>query len=194
MDAYVTGQTIKALCEEKRMTQSELAQILSVSDKALSKWETGKGFPDITLLEPLSAALGVCVAQLMNGNTVSNKNKSANMLRTSFYVCPVCGNVITSTGGALVGCCAVTLTPLEAEGNAETDELKITRIENEYFVQIENEMTKSHYISFVSYVTTDRIQTVKLYPEGSASCRFQICGRGYIFYYCNKHGLMKIKI
>lgn len=81
MNAYVTGQTIKMLREKKKMTQAKLAEMLSVSDKAISKWETGKGFPDITLLEPLSEALGVSVAELMNGNTINNKNKSANMLR-----------------------------------------------------------------------------------------------------------------
>ena len=73
MNAYVTGQTIKMLREKKNMTQAKLAEMLSVSDKAISKWETGKGFPDITLLEPLSKALGVSVAELMNGNTINNK-------------------------------------------------------------------------------------------------------------------------
>ena len=193
MNAYVTGQTIKML-REKNMTQAKLAEMLSVSDKAISKWETGKGFPDITLLEPLSKALGVSVAELMNGNTINNKNKSANMLRSSFYVCPVCGNVITSTGNALVSCCGVTLSPLEAEEGEAEDGILIKRIENEHFVQIENPMTKEHYISFVSYVTSDRVQTVKLYPETDASCRFPVCGRGYIFYYCNRHGLMKFRV
>ena len=194
MNAYVTGQTIKMLREKKKMTQAKLAEMLSVSDKAISKWETGKGFPDITLLEPLSKALGVSVAELMNGNTINNKNKSANMLRSSFYVCPVCGNVITSTGNALVSCCGVTLSPLEAEEGEAEDGILIKRIENEHFVQIENPMTKEHYISFVSYVTSDRVQTVKLYPETDASCRFPVCGRGYIFYYCNRHGLMKFRV
>lgn len=194
MNAYVTGQTIKMLREKKNMTQAKLAEMLSVSDKAISKWETGKGFPDITLLEPLSKALGVSVAELMNGNTINNKNKSANMLRSSFYVCPVCGNVITSTGNALVSCCGVTLSPLEAEEGEAEDGILIKRIENEHFVQIENPMTKEHYISFVSYATSDRVQTVKLYPETDASCRFPVCGRGYIFYYCNRHGLMKFRV
>ena len=194
MNAYVTGQTIKMLREKKKMTQAKLAEMLSVSDKAISKWETGKGFPDITLLEPLSEALGVSVAELMNGNTINNKNKSANMLRASFYVCPVCGNVITSTGNALVSCCGVTLSPLETEEGEAEDGILIERIENEHFVQIENPMTKEHYISFVSYVTSDRVQTVKLYPETDASCRFPVCGRGYIFYYCNRHGLMKFRV
>ncbi|MBQ5992068.1 MAG: helix-turn-helix transcriptional regulator, partial [Clostridia bacterium] len=57
MDRYVTGNTIRKLREERRMTQEELASELFVSAKTVSKWETGKGFPDISLLEPLAAAL-----------------------------------------------------------------------------------------------------------------------------------------
>ena len=65
MEAFVTGTTIKKLREEKRITQGELAQMIGVSDKAVSKWETGRGLPDISLLEPLSRALGISVAEQM---------------------------------------------------------------------------------------------------------------------------------
>ena len=119
MDTYITGTTIKKLREAKGITQQQLAQEIGVSDKAASKWETAKGLPDITLIEPLAKALGVSVMELISGDTVINKNISANMLRTKFYVCPVCGNVIHSTGNTLVSCCGITLPALEAE---ETDE------------------------------------------------------------------------
>ena len=56
MDHYVTGGVIRALREKKKLTQSALADRTGVSDKAVSKWETGRGLPDITLLEPLAAA------------------------------------------------------------------------------------------------------------------------------------------
>ena len=61
MDRYVTGDVIRALREKKGMTQEALAQRLFVSAKAVSKWETGKGYPDISLLEPLAAALDISV-------------------------------------------------------------------------------------------------------------------------------------
>ena len=54
MDNYVTGSLIKKLREGKRMTQEELADKVCVSAKAVSKWETGRGFPDIGLIESLA--------------------------------------------------------------------------------------------------------------------------------------------
>lgn len=63
MNTYVTAEIIKQLREKKGLTQSGLAKIIGVSDKAVSKWETGKGLPDISLIEPLSAALSVSTWQ-----------------------------------------------------------------------------------------------------------------------------------
>lgn len=194
MDNYITGSTIKRLREAKGITQLQLADEIGVSSKAVSKWETAKGMPDITLIEPLAKALGVSVAELMSGNTVINKNVSANMLRSKFYVCPVCGNIIRTTGDAVVSCCGITLPPLEAEEADDAHGISIEKVEDEHFITVSHEMTKSHFVSFVAYVTSDRVQFVKLYPEGNAETRFQLRGRGYIYLYCNRHGLMKKKI
>lgn len=194
MDTYITGTTIKKLREAKGITQQQLAQEIGVSDKAVSKWETAKGLPDITLIEPLAKALGVSVMELISGDTVINKNISANMLRTKFYVCPVCGNVIHSTGNTLVSCCGITLPALEAEETDEEYTINIEPVEDEKFITVKHEMTKSHYISFIAYVTSDKIHFVKLYPEGNAETRIQLRGRGFLYVYCNRHGLMKKKI
>lgn len=194
MDNYITGSTIKRLREAKGLTQLQLADEIGVSSKAVSKWETAKGMPDITLIEPLAKALGVSVAELMSGNTVINKNVSANMLRSKFYVCPVCGNIIRTTGDAVISCCGITLPPLEAEEADDAHGISIEKVEDEHFITVSHEMTKSHFISFVAYVTSDRVRFVKLYPEGNAETRFQLRGRGYIYLYCNRHGLMKKKI
>ena len=70
MNQYVTGTTIKELREKNKITQVQLAEKLGVSDKTVSKWETGKGYPDITLLEPIADALRVSVAELITGNPV----------------------------------------------------------------------------------------------------------------------------
>jgi DNA-binding XRE family transcriptional regulator len=96
MNQYVTGAVIKRLREEKNMTQQQLADKLSVSAKTISKWETAKGYPDITLLESIANALSVSVTELISSNTIVNSNVSANMLRSHFYVCPVCGNIVHS--------------------------------------------------------------------------------------------------
>lgn len=194
MDNYVTGAAIKRLREKKKLTQSELADKIGVTAKAVSKWETAKGLPDISLIEPLAAALGVSVTELMSGETVINGNVSANMLRSKLYACPVCGNIIRTVGEAVVSCCGVNLPVLEAEEADDAHEIKIERIEHEYYVSIEHEMTKSHYVSFIAYVTSDRFELVKLYPEGNAETRFAIRGHGFIYIYCNRHGLMKKKI
>lgn len=194
MNTYVTGAVIKRLRENKELTQAELAQILGVSSKAVSKWETGKGLPDISLMEPLGLALGVSVMELMSGDTVINKNVSSNVLRSKFYVCPVCGNVIRAMGDAVISCCGISLPPLEAEEIDAHHQICIQKVEDEHFITVNHDMTKSHFISFMAYLTSDRVQFIKLYPEGNAETRFQLRGSGYIYIYCNKHGLMKIKV
>ena len=193
MNTYITGQTIKRLRESKGLTQTELAEQIGVSSKAVSKWETSKGLPDVSLIEPLSQILGVSVMELMSGDTVINKNISSNMLFSKFYVCPVCGNVMHSTGNAVISCCGITLPPLDAEETDDAHCISIEPVEDEHFITVHHDMTKKHFISFVAFVTSDRVQFVKLYPEGNAETRFQLRGRGCLYIYCNKHGLMKKK-
>ena len=194
MNTYVTGTTIKQLRESRNLTQAELAERIGVSSKTVSKWETAKGLPDITLLQPLAQALGISVIELMNGEHIINKNISANLLRGKFYVCPLCGNVIHSTGSALVSCCGVTLPALEAEDADEAHGITIENVEDEHFITIPHPMTKAHFISFLAFVTCDRMQLVKFYPEGNAETRLQLRGMGYLYYYCNRHGLFRKKI
>ena len=194
MDTYITARTIKKLREEKGITQTVLAEKIGVSSKAISKWETSKGLPDISLLEPLSYALGVSVMELMSGDTVINKNQSSNMLFSKFYVCPVCGNVIHASGAAVISCCGIALPSLEAEDIDEEHTVSIMPVEDEKFITVKHPMSKSHFISFIAYVTSDKIHFVKLYPEGNAETRMQFRGRGYLYIYCNKHGLMKKKV
>ena len=194
MDTYITGHTIKNLREKRGFTQAELADKLGVTDKAISKWETAKGLPDISLIESLANALSVSVMELMTGNTVVNKNISSNILRSKFYVCPLCGNIIRTTGDAVISCCGITLPPLEAEDTDDGHCITIEKVEDENFVTVNHDMTKEHFISFVAYLTSDRVQFIKLYPEGNAETRLNFRGRGYLYIYCNKHGLMRKKI
>lgn len=194
MNSYITGTTIKKLREKKGLTQTQLAEILGVSSKAVSKWETAKGLPDIALIEPLADALSVSVMELMTGDTVINKNISSNILHSKFYICPVCNNIIRAMGDAVISCCGIALPPLDAEEADENHQIVIQKVEDESFITVNHEMTKAHYISFVAYLTTDRVQFVKFYPEGNAETRLNIRGRGYLYIYCNKHGLMKQKI
>ena len=193
MNTYVTSTTIKQLREKRGLTQAELAEKIGVSSKAVSKWETAKGLPDISLLQPLAQALGISVIELMNGEHIINQNISANMLRCKFYVCPICGNVIHSMGSSLISCCGITLPALEAEEGDASHEITIESVEDEQFVSVSHPMTKQHYISFLAFVTSDRLHMVKLYPEGNAETRMQLRGRGMLYWYCNRHGLFQKK-
>ena len=194
MNTYVTGTTIRQLRERRKLTQAELAQTIGVSSKTVSKWETAKGLPDISLLQPLAQALGISLIELMNGEQILNKNVSANMLRSKFYVCPLCGNAIHALGNAVVSCCGITLPALEAEEEDGDHALTVENVEDEHFVTVGHPMTKAHYISFLAFVTSDRIQMVKLYPEGNAQTRLQLRGMGNLYWYCNRHGLFRKKV
>ena len=194
MNTYITSTTIKQLREKRNLTQAELADRIGVSSKTVSKWETAKGLPDISLLQPLAQALGISVIELMNGEHIINQNTAANMLRSKFHICPLCGNVIHSTGDAVVSCCGITLPASEAEEPDDAHPVRIEKVEDEHFVTVPHPMTKAHYISFVAYITSDRIQMVKLYPEGNAETRLQLRGIGTLYWYCNRHGLFKKKV
>ena len=192
MDNYVTGAVIKKLRENKKMTQEELAQKIFVTSKAVSKWETGKGFPDVGLLESLGKALDVSVIELLSGEDITNLNKACNMAKGKFYVCPVCGNVVQTSGEAVISCCGITLPPLEAEAPDDEHSLKVETVEDEYYVTMNHPMTKEHYISFIAAISDDGVQLIKLYPEGEAQARFKINRVRKLYAYCNRHGLFEV--
>lgn len=191
MNNYITGKLIKELREKRQLTQMELASKINVSDKTVSKWETGKGLPDITLIEPLASALNVSIIELMNGEYITNQNESSNMLKSKFCVCPICGNIIHTMGENINSCCGILLPSLESENENEKHVINCDIIENELFISMNHEMSKQHYISFIAYVTNDRCEMVKLYPEQNAEARFFFRGKGVIYAYCNKDGLIK---
>lgn len=187
--AYVTGNLIRELREKKKLTQRQLADQLQISDKTVSKWETNRGLPDIGMISDLAQALGVSVAELLMGEFIENSNRSGNMKKVQFYVCPVCGNVIQAIGKGSYSCCGILLPVLEVEEEEKNHRLQVEVVDHEYYVRLDHPMTKSHYISFFSYVTSDHLETTKLYPEQSAECRFPRRGHGYIYGFCNNHGL-----
>ena len=194
MNEYVTGTIIKELREKNHLTQVELAEKINVSDKTVSKWETGKGYPDISLLEPIAKVFGISVTELISGNAVCNGNVSANMIRSLFYVCPICGNIFYGMGEAIVQCHGIMLTPCQAEETDERHMIFIERVEDEYYVRVDHDMTKQHYISFIAAISSDKLQMIKLYPEGNAEARFKINGVKRILFYCNKDGMYAINV
>ena len=188
------GTRLANVRKEHNLTQNDIADKLHISAQAVSKWETGQGFPDVSLIEPLAKALDISVIELLSGEDIRNLNRSSNMTKGKFYVCPVCGNVINTTGEAVVSCCGITLPPLEPEVSDEEHNIKVELIEDEYYVTVDHPMTKEHYISFLAAVSDQGIQLTKLYPEGGCETRFKRSLVRKIYAYCNRHGLFMLKM
>ena len=194
MDQYITAAVIRNLREARGMTQKQLAEAISVSDKTVSKWETGRGLPDITLLETLAQALGVSLAELFSGQPLANRNRAGSVQRAKFYVCPICGNVIWAMGQGAYSCCGVSLPPQEAEPADEAHAVTVEPVENEWYVTMAHPMTKQHHISFFACVGIDSVIIHKLYPEQEAAARFPRMGHSRLYAYCSHHGLFEVKI
>lgn len=194
MNSYITGNAIRTIREKKGYTQKQLAELLCVSDKTVSKWETSRGLPDITLLEPLAAALSVPLTSLFSGESVVNANRSSNLTRSRFYCCPVCGNVLWAVGECSVSCCEITLRPLEADAPDEAHAIRAEPIEDEWLITVDHPMTKEHFIRFLAYVTADRVQIAYLYPEQEAQARFFRRGAGQLYACCNRHELFRVRV
>ena len=193
MNQYVSGTFIKHSREKRKLTQAQLAECLNVSDKTISKWETGRGYPDIVLLHPLAKALGLSVTELLAGESVCNNNRCFNMKRLNFYVCPICGNVITATGEAVISCYGITLLTLEVEDADSSHELRVEQVEDELYITTNHPITKEHYISFIAAVKEDGCELKKLYPEGGAEARFKKQNIRWLYYFCNQHGTFPCK-
>ena len=174
------------------LIDAELAEKLCVSDKAVSKWENGRGFPDVSLLEPIGKVLHISVPELLCGQTITNRNRGSNMLKSLFYVCPVCGNVIFATGEAVISCCGIVLPPLTHEPADENHQIQTEFIEDEIYVSMNHPMTKTHSISFFATMSDQGLQIVKLYPEGSAEARFKRSRVSSLYACCNRHGLFRM--
>lgn len=189
MDCQKVGKLIFSLRKEKDMTQKQVADLLNVSDKTISKWERGLGCPDVSLLNELANVLGINIDNLLMGNLNINDADGGNMKRTKFYVCSTCGKVVTSTDEIDVSCCGRKLVSLTAKEQNEEHTIKIEEVETEIYLTFSHEMTKEHYISFIAVVTCDKVLIVKLYPEQSPEIRLPRLGKSKIYFYCNKHGL-----
>ena len=194
MNPEKIGNLILQLRKEKNLTQKQLGEKLGLSDKTISKWERGLGCPDISLLRDISKIFNVNIEKILLGDLQENDINGGNMKRIKFYVCPNCGNVINSTGDGDFSCCGRKLEALVPKVMNENHSINIEEVENDYYVEINHEMTKDHFISFVAYVTYDRVLLIKLYPEQSPTVRFpRLCGkfeRGKFYMYCNQHGLL----
>ena len=194
MDLEKTGQLLCKLRKEKGMTQKQVADSLNISAKTVSKWECGGGFPDVSVLRELSGLLGVNSEQILSGNMEKNEEENGNMKRIKFYICPSCGSIMTASGEAEISCCGRKLNALEVKQCDEKHCLNVERIENDFYITFEHEMTKEHYLNFVAYVGVDRMMLVRLYPEQGGEVRIPQMYGGKLYFGCNKHGLFEKSI
>lgn len=191
MDRYITGERISHLREEKGLSQLELGEALGVSWDTVTKWEDDTAHPDISMLNDLAKALGVSIDQLLEDVEVVNSNQGIDINESTFHVCPVCGNIITAAGNAQVSCCGVNLPALESEICDDDHMIEYEESDGEYYVTVEHEMTKSHYISFLSCVGSDAVHIAKTYPEWYCQARFPVSPKAKLYCYCNRHGLFR---
>ena len=189
MDYEKIGALIRRLRTRQGLTQRQLAGRLEVSDKAVSKWERGQGCPDVSLLPRLAQTLGVELEGLLAGELSERDQTGGTMKNLNFYVCPTCGNLLTSADEAAVSCCGQKLSPLEAVKAPEAERLTVELIENDYFITSSHPMTKEHYVSFVALVTGDTLMLKRLYPEWDLQTRLPRIGHGKLYWYCVQHGL-----
>ena len=134
MDNKKTGELIFKLRSEKGLTQKQLADMLNVSDKAVSKWERGQGLPDVSLLPELGAIFGVNIEGLLGGGLNVNSFATGNMKKVKFYVCPICGNITICTGSAEITCCSRKIGEVIPRKADESHTLEINAVEDEWFI------------------------------------------------------------
>jgi Predicted transcriptional regulators len=192
MDCAKVGQLILQLRKEKGLTQQQVANRLNISNKTISKWECGLGCPDVTLWEELSNVLGADILKLLQGELNPNRPDVGKINRIQFYVCPTCGNILMSTGKATISCCGRRLYPLTPVPQTKGHEVSVEEVDADYYITLNHEMDKDHYIVFAAYVLDDSVLLNRLYPEQSSAFRLPVMkGKGSLYVYCTKHGLQK---
>lgn len=189
MDCSKVGKLLLDLRKEKGLTQKQLADAMNISDKTISKWERGLGFPDVSLLHELSDIFSINIEKIILGRLDPNDIDGGNMKKIKFYVCPNCGNILTSTAECEVSCCGRKLIALIPKPADEKHRFTIEEIEDDLYITFMHEMIKEHYLSFVAYVDCDKVLLLKLYPEQNGEVRFPKMRRGKLLFYCSQHGL-----
>ena len=193
MDLNKIGKLLQDLRKSKGLTQKSVADRLGILPKTVSKWETGRGFPDVSVISSLAELYEVNEKVLLSGNLIKNKVEPGNMKRTKFYICPYCGSFSRGIGDFRVSCCGKTLEPLKSKVPDEAHSVNVSVIENDFYIEFSHPMTKEHYITFAAYVGVDRVLTIKLYPEQDSVVRFPKMFGGKLYFYCNNHGLFEYK-
>lgn len=191
MDNERTGSLIRRLRIERKLTQKQLADSLSVTDKAVSKWERGYGAPDPAYLAPLAEVLGISTEALLKGDLEEEAPASGNLKKMVFFACPKCGNVVFALKNSEVCCCGRRLKPLPSSKAKPGEALAVIRDGDELLISSDHPMTRSDYISFIALVSSDTCLIRKLYPEWTPDIHLPLVIRhGLLFHYSSRKGLL----
>ena len=190
VDKEKIGTLIRSLRKEKGLTQKELAEILSVSDKTVSKWERGKGIPDISIMLSLSNIFGIEIEKMLEGEIRYDEFITDNMEKTKYYICPQCGNIITSVKEVSLSCCGRRLENHIPKPAGDKGRLVFLKSDTGYGIMNHYPMTKDDYISFISIITEDRGLLIKTYPEWDKMYHISCFEKGIVVWYSKKDGLL----
>lgn len=190
VDKEKIGALIRSLRKEKSLTQKELAEKLNISDKTVSKWERGKGIPDISTLPVLSDVFGIEIEKMLEGEIRYEEFITENMEKTKYYICPQCGNIITSVKEISLSCCGRRLKSLTLNAAGERGRLGFLKKDTGYDILNHYPMTKDDYISFISIITEDRGLLIKTYPEWETQYHVGCFEKGIVVWYSKKDGLL----
>ena len=187
MDQQMIGSLIRKLRLEKNLTQTALAQILHISNKTVSKWECGSGCPDVSLFPALSETLGADFSALFTGEIEEKAADSGNLRRLRFYICPDCGNLITTTSSASIACCGKVLAAQKLQRAREGVHVELE--DHEYYISSDHEMIRDHYITFIALRSSEQLTLRKLYPEWNVQIRLPYIPGATLIWHCKQHGL-----
>lgn len=193
MNPEKTGAIIKDARIKKGMTQKQLADAIFVTDKAVCKWETGHGCPDITLLSQLSKVLEIDIQSILRGAIVTSPGRAGNMNRVKFYRCPTCGNIVTSIKEIEISCCGNKLVSLEEKTSDEKKYIPlIAEFDGQFSVKFNHPMTKDDFIANVITVQYDKIQVINLFAEQEAIVTLPQISGLHLFLVTSKDDLIAV--
>ncbi len=168
MNAEKSGKLIYDIRTKKGLTQQQLADMINVSNKAICKWETGRGCPDITLLPELSKALEVDIQSILVGEQPTRRSIGGDLKNLTFFRCADCGNLISITSPSEISCCGNKLKGfnLRKDGKSLPDlNATVLETDNHFYLTFDHPMEKGNFIAAIFAIYYDRIITIPLYPE-----------------------------
>ena len=150
-----------------------------------------KGLPDISIVEELAKALHVSLTELFTGDLKTNENVSGNIKKNTILCMPDLWEHYNSCRRREFFLLWNNTSKAGSRNRWGRAFTFVETVDNEFSIVMKHSMSKGHYVSFIAYVTSGSVEIVKIYPEQDISVRFRKKGHGFLYGYCNRHGLFK---